>query len=150
MAALHSIGANDSPKRKEAENFLKDILSKEGLAAKQVRRLAGEAGINWRTVERAKKSLRIKTVRIGFGRDAHYEWELPKKEVTNSMGRHCPDGGGLCDEDAPDTPTDGAFPMDRQIAGHKGMAAHGNSAGQRGKQDEQKDETFPSSKEKQV
>ncbi len=126
LAAILTIGANDSPKRKEAETFLQDILKEGPLARKHVKRLAGEAGISWRTIERAKKKLRIIAKRNGFGKDAFYEWSLPQNIPPSSIDRQAPDTGGPCNGTPANLPTDGPLPMDRQMADNEGLAVHAN------------------------
>ncbi len=96
LAAIQTVGGNDSPKQSEAEKFLREVLSDGPLSAKEVRRQGNEAGISWRTIERAKKKLHVTARRTGFGKDAFYEWSLPDKETAGTMDRQAPDAGGLC------------------------------------------------------
>jgi putative DNA primase/helicase len=62
----------------EAEEFLRDLLSDGGVAAKAVKAEAQSAGLGWATVRRAKDRLGIKPKREGFQEQANWVWELPK------------------------------------------------------------------------
>jgi hypothetical protein len=74
--------ANDRPAQTEAEEFLRDILRDGPRPAKDVETEAKEAGISWRTVNRAKKTLGIVAERKaeaghGLGRAGRWYWSLP-------------------------------------------------------------------------
>ena len=80
MAANES--ASERPARTEAEEFLRDILKEGPRPAKEVAGEAQEAGISWRTVNRAKKTLGIVVERRaesgdGLGRSGRWYWSLP-------------------------------------------------------------------------
>ena len=60
----------------EAKEFLRDVLRAGPVGSKQIKREASEADISWRTVERAKSTLKVQSYRerrgraldVGFGR----------------------------------------------------------------------------------
>lgn len=63
----------------EAKRFLREELIAGPMPATELKRAAANAGISWRTVERAKKALGVESVRHGFGADGTWRWELPDK-----------------------------------------------------------------------
>jgi hypothetical protein len=74
--------ASDRPAQTEAEDFLRDILRDGPRPAKDIESEAKEAGISWRTVNRAKKALGIVVERRaesgdGFGHSGRWYWSLP-------------------------------------------------------------------------
>jgi hypothetical protein len=73
----------------EAQDFLRDILSGGPRAAADVRKQANEAGVAWRTVERAKATLGVQAKRKGEagkqGGGAR-EWALPAVNSANPEG----------------------------------------------------------------
>jgi hypothetical protein len=91
--------ASERPAQTEAEDFLRDILRDGPRPAKDVESEAKEAGISWRTVNRAKKTLGIVTERKaesgdGLGRSGRWYWSLPggthsaSKDAKNSYECH--------------------------------------------------------------
>jgi hypothetical protein len=94
-AALLRVHHDDgeAPARSEAEAFLAGLLTDGAVPTRQVQAEARDAGIAWRTVERAKTSLRIEADRVGKpgpkGNAAYY-WRLPGGGPT----RPAPEGGG--------------------------------------------------------
>ncbi len=73
-------GAHD-----EAEDWLRDLLADGPLSAKEVKRQAAEAGMAWRTIERAKKDLGIKPTKTRF--DGGWEWSIKPKTAKNAEDR---------------------------------------------------------------
>jgi hypothetical protein len=64
----------------EAEGFLRELLADGPMRTKDLQREAREAGLAWRTVERAKATLGVVAERVGRpgpGGDAAYYWLLP-------------------------------------------------------------------------
>lgn len=59
--------------RDEAVEFLQDLLSAAPMPQSEVKASAGEAGIKWRTIERAKKQLGIRSRRV----EKRWAWSLP-------------------------------------------------------------------------
>jgi hypothetical protein len=70
-------GSDDSGARKEAASWLKEMLTNEPLEAKEISEAAKACMISWRTLERVKQDLGIKSHREGFGKDAKWFWRLP-------------------------------------------------------------------------
>jgi AAA domain len=66
----------------EAEDFLRDVLASEPVAAARVKSEASAAGLSWATVRRAQKRLGIRPARCaesgdGLGDRGHWYWSLP-------------------------------------------------------------------------
>jgi len=62
----------------EAMQFLNERLVGGPIDVSHLRANAKELGLSWRTVERAKQELGIKTKRIGFGPDGIHQWSMPE------------------------------------------------------------------------
>ena len=56
------------------------MLADGPLAACAVRQEAEDNGISWRSVQRAKAKLGVRSVRKGYGSDGGWHWELPKEQ----------------------------------------------------------------------
>ena len=91
--------ASERPAQTEAEDFLRDILKDGPRPARDVESEAKEAGISWRTVNRAKKTLGIVAERKaesgdGLGRSGRWYWSLSggtnsaAKDAKNSYECH--------------------------------------------------------------
>jgi hypothetical protein len=91
--------ASEQPARTEAADFLRDVLKNGPRPAKDVEGEAKEAGISWRTVNRAKKKLGVVAERRaesgdGLGRTGRWYWSLPadtnspSKDAKNSYECH--------------------------------------------------------------
>ena len=79
---------SDKPARREAEDFLRDLLQGGPRPAKEIEGEAKEAGISWRTVNRAKKALGVTAERRatsgdGLGGSGRWYWSLPPKGLKN-------------------------------------------------------------------
>ena len=76
----------------EAKDFLRDVLANGAIAARDVQKQADQAGIQRRTLRRAKDSLSIQTFKRGgfFAKDKgqQWSWQLPAE-----------DGHGLAEDD---------------------------------------------------
>jgi putative DNA primase/helicase len=71
---------NDTEKRSavtDAENFLRDVLKDGPVEAAKVRTEAEDAGIAWRTVERAKSRLGISSAKKHDTMEGPWLWRLP-------------------------------------------------------------------------
>jgi hypothetical protein len=67
-----------APRRDMATVFLQTLLADGPVATNQVRAAAADAGIAWRTVERAVKDLGIIAARVGaLGDKGEWQWRLP-------------------------------------------------------------------------
>ena len=74
--------ANEKPERSEAEEFLRDVLSAGPRPSTEIEAEAKGAGVSWRTVRRAQKTLGIKPHRKaesgdGLGKAGRWYWSLP-------------------------------------------------------------------------
>lgn len=66
--------------REEEKEFLREMLVEGPKSAEDIKRNAAEAGYSWRTIERAKKDLEIKPIRI----DGHWVWPLISKAANTA------------------------------------------------------------------
>lgn len=67
-----------SEARTEASSWLLQVLKNGPMPATWVKSAAEEAGHSWRTVERARQALGIRSDRVGgMGKDGRWEWSLP-------------------------------------------------------------------------
>ncbi|MBK8131468.1 MAG: AAA family ATPase [Gammaproteobacteria bacterium] len=87
MAASEALDAEgrrdddvDAPQRGEAEAWLRDALDAGPVASEDLKRMARDDGMSWRTVERAKKSLGVVARKHGFDTAARWAWYLPDSE----------------------------------------------------------------------
>jgi hypothetical protein len=67
----------DAPERREAEAWLREVLSAGPVSAKEIESAARNAGITRMTLRRAKESIGAESVREGFGKDSTCSWRLP-------------------------------------------------------------------------
>jgi AAA domain len=68
---------DEAPQQAEAAQILREILGDGEMLARNVERLAAQAGIAKTTLHRARKSLGIVTRREGYGPGAYYVWSMP-------------------------------------------------------------------------
>jgi hypothetical protein len=88
VAAEH----DDHSALREATEVLLAILEKGPVSAKDVVRLAREAGVSKRTLDRAKRALRVRSIRSGSGWYSHWEWALPEGVGPGPEGGNKPGG----------------------------------------------------------
>lgn len=74
--------------REEAADFVSDLLAYGPVTAKEVYRLADEAGITRRTLHRAKKKLGVIAAKEKGGMNGGWAWRLPPKVANNGEGCH--------------------------------------------------------------
>ena len=67
----------ESSPRDEAIEFLKSHLANGSVPANEIHAAARKEGISPATLRRAKSELRIRSVRIGFGKGSVAQWEMP-------------------------------------------------------------------------
>jgi hypothetical protein len=96
-----------APQQAEAVEILREILTEQPLLARQVERLAAQAGISKATLHRARKSLGIITRREGFGPGSYYVWSMPSTSPP-----------------AENPAIHGMHAMDSEQMGLEGMGAH--------------------------
>jgi hypothetical protein len=65
-----------SPKKDQAEQWLRDILSDGPIPRNRLQELAKQAGMAWPTVDKAARVLGLKRSREGFGPGSHVTWHL--------------------------------------------------------------------------
>lgn len=61
----------------DAAGWLYDSLKAGPVSTKDLQRSARDAGINWRTIEEAKRIMDVRSDRKGFGKDGVWRWHLP-------------------------------------------------------------------------
>ena len=70
----------------EAKDYLLDLLAKDAVEQQRVKVKAKEAGLAWRTVERAKEVLGVESSRKGWGPGSECYWSLPKQDRSDGDG----------------------------------------------------------------
>lgn len=97
--------------QREAAAFLREALKDGALASKDLKKQASEAGIAWRTLERAKTLAKVKVERCPHSKQ--WQWRLLKNKTTtttttsssSSLPSTQPGGpGGLGEPDGPGGP----------------------------------------------
>jgi putative DNA primase/helicase len=63
--------------RDEAVDFLKSHLANGAVSANKIHAAARKEGISSATLRRAKSELRIRSLRVGFGKGSVAQWEMP-------------------------------------------------------------------------
>ena len=70
----------------EANHVLYSVLADGPLLAKEAQKLCVDAGVSARTLRRAKKALRVRSQRKGFGAKSRFYWVLdPTEEIVQQM-----------------------------------------------------------------
>lgn len=64
----------------EAIYVIFSLLAEERLAAKEAKTKATDAGVSTATLKRAKKVLGVQSIRVGFGKNSQFFWELPEQD----------------------------------------------------------------------
>ena len=102
----------------EAKEFLRDVLRAGPVSTKQVKREASEADISWRTVERAKSTLKVQSYRDGEGGRWMWVLDVPGGEhvsVSDNDGGLGGDGGLQNESKAANDGGDGGLPFPTTI-----------------------------------
>lgn len=96
----------------EAADWLEEVLSNGAMAARDIKRAAVDAGMSWRTVERAKAKLGVRSGRSSTGNTGagSWLWELPRQ------GPHTQNTGGLAVLASLATPTPPTAPPNHPSA----------------------------------
>ena len=76
----------DRQERLEATAWLTETLTSGPVHSIELQAMAREAGLSWRTVERAKIRLGIDPYRIGYGPDGRWYWRLPLTATDAESG----------------------------------------------------------------
>jgi len=67
-----------TPKHDMATQFLRDIVKDGGMPTKWIENAAKQAGLSWRTVQRACADLGVIVIRIGgLASEGEWQWQLP-------------------------------------------------------------------------
>lgn len=80
LAAASSSGARDNGEQTDAERIIAELLDDDSawpVAAKTVEQLAKDHGVNYRTLQRAAGTRRIRIQRLGFGPGSRVVWHRP-------------------------------------------------------------------------
>lgn len=62
--------------RDEAAHWIEETLADGPVPVENLRRAARLAGLSWATLRRAKSTLGVKALKVGFGKGAHWVWHL--------------------------------------------------------------------------
>ena len=76
--------ASDSHERRDAEQFLRDVLSGEPVQATDVLRMSRQNGISKMSLRRAKARLNVKSRLQGFGQNGRWYWWIPTSEAIKT------------------------------------------------------------------
>jgi putative DNA primase/helicase len=91
LAALGNV--KDRSEKSEAIDFLKDVLSRGEVDAKEVKRNATEAGISPKSLRSAREDLGVKSAHVrGFGAEGKWVWNLTKMPNMPKGAQRCPHG----------------------------------------------------------
>lgn len=81
LADVEPTGDRDERQdRRDATDWLRDLLDGDAVPVKAVRQQADAAGFSWRTMQRAMRDLGVVSKRDGFGKGAN--WHLPVEPVA--------------------------------------------------------------------
>jgi len=88
----------------EAGDWLRDVLSNGPLPSTDIKMIAEQDGLGWRTVERAKKRIGAVATREGFANNGRWMWAMPSidrqddpKPAIDTVEGDVADNGGVCD-----------------------------------------------------
>jgi hypothetical protein len=76
--ALLAGPALDQQEWHQAEAWLRDLLADGPMRSREIHAAARDAGLAWRTLERAKRRLSVQADRVGYGATGQWYWRLPK------------------------------------------------------------------------
>lgn len=76
----------DTPARTEAREWLLEALADGPVAVDELKAGAKEIGVSWRVVQLAKKRLKVRSSRQGFGNAGRWLWELAGDESHDADG----------------------------------------------------------------
>jgi DNA repair protein RadA/Sms len=117
-----SLGAGDEPaSRREAEEFLNDMLATCSRSAREIQREAREAGISDATLRRAKDALGIRSRKIGQpGGRQEWHWEMPEdaqptEDAHTFGGEHLREGDDSKPNCSNDLPEDAHLKMPEHL-----------------------------------
>jgi AAA domain len=109
------VDEDQAPALAEAVRVLKEILSDGPLAAGNVKKMAAQAGVKERTLDRARQVLGVTARRRGFGQGGHYEWSMPTDArhpvADGAHGEHGMDAMGAMPAEVEDMGEHGRLPF---------------------------------------
>lgn len=127
----------------EAKEFLRDVLRAGPVSTKQVKRESSGADISWRTVERAKSTLKVQAYRDGEGGRWMWVMDSPSGEhvsVSNPVGGDGGDGGLEPVSHSANVGGDGGLPFTTTITTNNNNDRYReNGQGRQDRQDRQPD-----------
>lgn len=85
------LDTEERTQRDTAEEFLATLLEGGPVSVRDLQREAREAGISWRTIERAKGDLRVRAKKNGYS--GSWSWELPPKAAMDAQEPPRPPNG---------------------------------------------------------
>lgn len=113
-----SILAADEGKaeRNEAADWLSGLLAIGPMPVSEIRKALEEEAFGWRTVVRAKKSLRISSNREGYGKAGRFVWSLPTIECQGGRNDSI-ECQSEVDTQCDIRPETAILPIERQVRG---------------------------------
>lgn len=85
LDAVLGSGAPDHQERRDAVDWLRELLADGDMPARDIRRAATDSGMGWRSVETAKAKLRVQARLVGFGTSGRWHWHLPTTDPASSL-----------------------------------------------------------------
>ncbi|WDI43706.1 DUF5131 family protein [Bremerella sp. P1] len=70
---------NGNNRLEEAKEYLLEVLAEGPVEQQKIKSLASESGLAWRTVERAKEFLGVRSSRNGWGPGSHCVWQFDQE-----------------------------------------------------------------------
>jgi putative DNA primase/helicase len=92
--------ALDKAERREADAWLRDRLADGPAQSKEIQNAAREAGLAWRTIERAKRRLGIEAELVGYGTAGRWYWRLAETATETATHREMAVSEKDCDKSA--------------------------------------------------
>jgi len=125
VEALLSGPPADRQERREADAWLREVLQTGPTHSKALQAMANEAGLSWRTIERAKARLKIEVDRIGFGKAGRWYWRLPETAAMTATTTDTETDVAAYDQDAANstvlTGSDSKTATVPRVAGNGGL-----------------------------
>ena len=93
LGDAEAVDNEETSDKEDAEQFLISMLSKGPVPVRQIKADVNGAGLSWRTIERAKKSLSIEAVKTGMG--GGWVWQLGTEDRQDLTKTASKNSGGL-------------------------------------------------------
>jgi putative DNA primase/helicase len=88
----------------EVGDWLRDFLNNGPMPVSEIKKMAKQDGLAWRTIERAKKRIGATATREGFASGGRWMWAMPTidrqvepKTANSAIEGNVADYGGVCD-----------------------------------------------------